>query len=156
MRALAVQQRTVWHPNTPARMSEFISSTDSRVPAGLPVQTDVVRIIRGRDHQPVPSERVPTINDSTLIVSSAWGIHDPNCQAEVHGVLRFIYSTNVTVVWYQLGDSIPISDKWAKCYRYAKSKEVQGTGITPFLALNGTFDNLCKWFIADDRITLTP
>ena len=156
MRALAVQQRTVWRPNTPAIMSEFISSTDSRVPAGLPVQTDVVRIISGRDHQPVYVERVPTINDSTLIVSSAWVIHDPNCQAKVHGVFRFIYSTNVPSTWYQIGDSIPISDKWAKCYGYAKSKEVQGTGITPYFALNNTFDTLCTWFVADDQITLTP
>lgn len=156
MRALAVQQRTVWHPGTPAKLSEFISSTDSRVPAGLPVQTDVVRIISGRNHQPVSSGRVPTINDSTLIISSAWGIHDPNCQAKVHGVFRFIYSTGVPTVWYQAGDSIPISDKWAKCYGYTKSKEVQGTGITPYLALNGTYDPLCTWFIADDWITLTP
>ena len=156
MRALAVQQRTVWHPNTPAKMSEFISATDSRVPAGLPVQTGVVRIIKGRDHQPVSSERVPTINNSTLIVTSAWGIHDPNCQAAVHGVFRFIYSTGVPSVWYQVGDSIPISDKWTKCYGYAKSKEVQGTGITPYFTLNNTFDTLCTWFIADDWITLTP
>ena len=28
--------------------------------------------------------------------------------------------------------------------------------IPPYFALNGTFDTLCTWFVADDRITLTP
>ena len=156
MRALAVQQRTVWHPNIPAERSEFISSTDSRVPAGLPVQTDIVRITRGRDHRPIPSIRIPTVNGSTLIAASAWVIHDPNCQAEIHGVLRCVHSTDVPTLWYQVGAPVPIQDKWAKLWSYDKSKEVQGTGITTYFSLNGTFDAACTWFLANDWITLTP
>lgn len=151
MRALAVQQRTVWHPGTPSPNSTMVPVSDPRIPAGLPSHIQQVRIRTGRDSYPNDRTRVPTAV-GTQIIWSAWVCHDPFCPAGEHGDFRGIYTYNNPSKWVAAATVSLDTVDWVLM---RQTLSALGGPLTPYYGTT-TFDSLCTWFMADDWITLTP
>ena len=159
MRALAVQQRTVWHPGTVAENSTFIPA--SSAPAGLPEGIATVRLLKGRDIQDPALARYPVAKETQMIVS-AYILHNPQCQAANH----FILISNLPVSlnggdilsWPGLAMGLPEHKSWTlvqKSRDFRSESTNFNTGKASWI-IDQPWNGICSYYIADDRITITP
>ena len=159
MRALAVQQRTVWHPGTVAINSTLIPA--SSAPPGLPEGITKARFLYKRDVRVLPLDFRPMAK-GTQMVASAWIIHDPQCKATTHVPMGPLFSISKSggppVDWPGVLMGLPEHNSWTyvqKSINFASVTKEFDTGYAMFV-LNQTHDGLCTYYIADDRVTLTP
>lgn len=162
MRALAVQQRTIWHPGTDAGNSTFIPASDPQVPEGLPENILTVRMISARDIRPTPIQYHPLINQ-TEMVASTWVIHNPLCKSSEHTSMNFLMTLSIGqgtggVDWPGIEMGSPTMAKWTKVTKRRNFVSVIKTYNVgyPQLVINQTATGLCSYLVADDWITLTP
>ena len=159
MRALAVQQRTVWHPGTVAINSTLIPA--SSAPPGLPEGITTARFLYKREVRVNPLDFHP-IAKSTQMVASAWIIHDPQCKATTHVMMGPLFSISKSggpsVDWPGVSMGLPEHNSWTYVQRsrnFASVTKEFDTGYAMFV-LNQKIDDLCTYYTADDRITLAP
>lgn len=150
MRALAVQQRTIWHPGTATENTVLLPASDPRVPAGLPARIGTVRLKQLQDSQIVGRPRFPMIKNATRINFGAYVVHDPDCPLDVHSTFRVNSIFGTPTAQYARLLTFPYTDQWT----YAT-----GSTLAPTSDLVGVFVGTagnCRWFMAEDWITLTP
>ena len=159
MRALAVQQRTVWHPGTVAINSTLIPA--SSAPPGLPEGITKARFLYKRDVRVLPLDFHP-IAKGTQMVASAWIIHDPQCRATTHVTMNALFSISELdgppVDWPGILMGLPEHNSWTYVQKSRNFESVPkkfDRGYALFV-LNQTIDGMCSYYIADDQITLTP
>ena len=159
MRALAIQQRTVWHPGTVAINSTLIPA--SSAPPGLPEGITKARFLYKWDVRDLPLDFHP-IAKGTQMVASAWIIHDPQCRATTHVTMNALFLISElggpSVDWPGVSMGLPEHNSWTyvqKSRNFTSVTKKFDTGYALFV-LNQANDGMCSYYIADDRITLTP
>ena len=159
MRALAVQQRTVWHPGTNASNSTFIPA--SSAPAGLPERITTVRLLQGRDINNPALAWYPVAKETQMFVS-AYVLHNPQCQATNHvrlsSILRLSLNGGVTVSYPGIEIGRPEYSSWTLVQKSRDFRSVStdfNIGI-PWWFIDQPSNGLCTYYIAEDRITITP
>ena len=159
MRALAVQQRTVWHPGPVAANSTFIPA--SSAPAGLPEGIATVRFLEGRDIQDPALARYPVAKETQIIVS-AYILHNPQCQAANHVILisNFPVSLNGGDIlsWPGVVMGLPEHNSWTLVQKSRDFRSIStnfNTGTAGWV-IDQPRNGICSYYIADDRIALTP
>ena len=159
MRALAVQQRTVWHPETVAANSTFIPA--SSAPAGLPEGIATVRFLKGRDIKDLALAWYPVAKETQMIVS-AYILHNPQCQAANHVRLSSNLSVSLNggdiLSWPGVVMSLSEHNSWTLVQKSIDFRSVStnfDTGTACWI-IDQPRNGICSYYIADDRITLTP
>ena len=159
MRALAVQQRTVWHPGTVAANSTFIPA--SSAPAGLPEGIATVRFLKGRDIYDPTFALYPVAKETQMIVS-AYILHNPQCQAANHVGLFSNLSVSLNggdiLSWPVVAMGLPEHNSWTLVQksRDFRSESTDFNTGTAGWVINQPRNGICSYYIADDRITITP
>ena len=154
MRALSVQRRMIWTPDTPAENTTLLPIDDPRVPPGLPAHVKQIRCKTGRDSYIVGRPQFPIVSTSTIVTYGTWAIHDPNCPAENdHGFLRPLTVSGSPSNWLTIRPNLFLVDRWTY---FSSSMIMIGAETAGAYFASTTWNPLCQWFLADDWITLTP
>ena len=160
MRALAVQQRTVWHPGTVGTRSTLIPYTDPRVPEGCPSHSGLIRRKVGRDDWESSTHYYP-VSSGTKATFSMCVAHDPNCVSQEHAPFRVLlisYLATGESKWllHTPINTPPVSD-WV-FYQGFVGLPSTAVSVSAILSCSGLVEGRekCTWFVADDWITLTP
>ena len=159
MRAYALQQRTIWHPRTNAQNSTFIPA--SSAPAGLPERITTVRLLQRRDARDPALDLVP-LAKATQIVVSVYVLHNPQCQATNHVTMNVNLAVSKdygpAIDWPSLEVGRPEYSSWTLVKKSRNLIDVSKDFNTGYVlwTINQVKEGLCSYYIADDRITLTP
>ena len=158
MRAATGQRRVIWHPHVTASNSTLIPVSDPRVPAGLPISVDVVRVKTGRDSFQTPEKFFPVVGGQ-LAVGSAWVCHDPACPATQHIYIQLIlaqYDSAGKAAWPDIV-VLPWAPSGWRLMQGGLAVRPDAVRARAFVTLGqDNFTGLCRWFTAGESVTLTP
>ena len=109
-----------------------------------------MRLKQLQDSQIVGRPRFPMAQNATHIRFGAFVVHDPACPLDVHSTFRVYSIFGTPTARYARLLTFPYVDQWTY---------VSGSALAPTSDLVGVYVGTvgnCRWFMAEDRITLTP